>query len=99
MTTCKACGGSIRWQRRGAKWWALDPDGGNHWAHCLGRRKKTTGPLEIVGQTIRGADYLESCGGCALPPWEECGCSFPESSAAELLNREADERLQLALSE
>ncbi len=60
---------------------------------------------------ITGKNYRPSCGKCNVPNWEGCACSSllapcahvePTGSAhgewiTNSLNREADERLQLAL--
>lgn len=100
MATCRHCRQAIRWEHRNGKNHALDTDGGNHWAHCLGRRKKKERKLEMrAGPRVRGRNYVTSCGRCDVPPWEPCACSslLPADSIAESVNAEAYARLELAL--
>lgn len=76
MSTCATCGGRFVWQRQGSKWHAVNADGSNHWAGCLGRRKEHASKRAevIAGRTITGPNYVPSCG-CEIPPWVECACS------------------------
>lgn len=89
MATCKTCRQAITWERRGAKLHAMDPDGGNHWTHCRGRKKKKAAALRIVvGKRVTGAHYRPACG-CAVPPWEACDCSNPFQAASAIANVDA----------
>lgn len=76
MTTCRRCRQSIRWEQRAGKSYAVDPDGGNHWASCRALRAPRPGAvLHIKGREQSGAQYVESCGRCDVAPWEFCACS------------------------
>ncbi len=100
MSACPQCRQSIRWERRGSKWYALNADGITHWATCKRARAPKPGAvLHQVSKVIRGEHYRPSCGGCDLPPWERCVCSFHEPDAVAEVNAEADRRLELALSD
>ena len=80
MPACKECGGSFYWKQIEGRWRPFDADGELHWIRC--KAEKISGPLHIKGPTITGADYRPSCGLCAVPPWEECACSFTREDAS-----------------
>lgn len=58
-----------------------------------------------AGKRIVGRNYVASCGGCDVPPWECCACSalLPEieptrwEHLADRLNAEAQQRLAFVL--
>lgn len=91
MKTCRKCGGTFTWRRKGEKWipWG---NGEPHWIEC---KKNQQRELEISEPVrITGENYRPECQGCPALPWESCACY---GGAADRLNEEADERLAMLL--
>lgn len=69
MSTCKRCLAQIGWTKTDDGWRPTNADGSPH--RCAKKNK----PIVSAGILQAGAQYVPSCGQCAVPPWEVCACS------------------------
>jgi hypothetical protein len=73
IASCRYCEAPLRWGCRAGQWMPLNADGSQH--YCTGRQRHWPDVNHTAGEPIAGAQYVPSCGECAVPPWEECPCS------------------------
>jgi len=82
MSRCRVCNGEIRFERRGEKWWPLNPDGVVHWQTCR--------------RIARGVKVLKPrCTPCALThfwigaetPWDESLGEYRDFTDIEKVER------------
>jgi hypothetical protein len=75
-----------------------------HWQTCRALRGRNAGSVtkallrrySAPAKTITGPGYRPACGGCDVPPWIECACSFTaEDLASHRVNMEIANRLAI----
>lgn len=95
MSSCRKCGGALKWKRLGnGKWSPMNPDGSDHWDLCKSVVRKNGGAVVEFHSRTRGdvskyGDYVW-CGD--MPPWHTSLGDFRNFTAAEKAAQEVCRR-------
>lgn len=80
MSYCNRCGAEVKWFKRKRGWVPYEPrvpGTPRSTSPTIHRCGKPKGQLVVPGGHT-GQKVPECPNPCGLPPWETCGCSFPE---------------------